>query len=330
MELPISNLMSRSIVSATPRTPLLDVIRTMRDERLSCMVITEKGMPVGIVTERDIVRTLAETLEGDAIDHNASVGSYMSTPPVTLQENATLFEALVIARSHQIRHLPVVSSGGEYIGILTQSNLVQAHFDMIDRQTEVLEKNVLERTAELTEVNARLLALSLTDSLLEIGNRRAMEVDLEHTVSGALRHQQPCSIALLDVDYFKRYNDHYGHQAGDQALRDITLIIKAGIRNQDRLYRYGGEELLLLLPNTSVPEATQLLQRLLHSLAQQRLPHQDSPLGFLSLSAGIAGMRTGDDHIQHYRDLISEADRALYDAKENGRNRIAVATPESH
>lgn len=324
MKLLIKDLMTRGIVSATADTPLLDVIRTMRDQRLSCMVVTEKDLPVGIITERDIVHTLAGVLESDRIDPGLRAGSIMSTPPITLPETATLFEALVITRTHHIRHVPVISGAGEYIGMITQSNMAQAHFDVIEQQTEALEKSVLQRTAELTEANQELLELSLTDGLLGIGNRRAMEVDLEHTFSAARRYHRPCSLALLDVDYFKRYNDRYGHQAGDDALKEITDVISAGIRNHDRLYRYGGEELLLLLPDTPAEEAAVVVQRLIDALSRKHIPHEDSPLGYLTISAGLAGMPPGDGEYGNH--LIAAADRALYDAKDSGRNRMVCAS----
>lgn len=325
MDLSIKELMTEGVISACATTPLLELVQSMRDRRLSCLVVTEKGIPVGIVTERDVVHILAQSIEDRDYTQGLCAGDVMSAPPITIQENATLFEALVIARSRNIRHLPVVSTGGDFVGMITQSNLVEAHFALIERQTEALEKNVLQRTAELAEANERLQALSLTDSLLGIGNRRAMEVDLDHTLSGSVRYQHPCCLALLDVDYFKRYNDHYGHQAGDVALQQVATHVQSRIRGSDRLYRYGGEELLLLMPETELVNGTLVVNRLVSSLAESAIPHEQSPLKVLTVSAGVAGIGAPAKPPVTAAGVIEEADRHLYTAKHNGRNCACAA-----
>lgn len=325
MELIISELMTKSVISVGTNEGLLGAIQKMRDERLSCIAVTEKGTPVGIITERDIVRTLAAIMEGSTGSQGLTVADVMSSPAITIQHDASLFEALVISRTRKIRHLPVVSTSGDLVGMITHSDLARTHFDILDRHTEALETSVLERTAELAKANEQLLALSLTDTLLGIGNRRAMEVDLQHTLHGAIRYQRPCSLAILDVDYFKRYNDHYGHQAGDDALKAVTDHVKNAIRGADRLYRYGGEEFLLLLPETDMNYASQVVTRIIISLAEKKIPHEESPLSVLTVSAGVTGIPAPCETPIEYPKLIKDADRNLYTAKDTGRNRAIAA-----
>ena len=325
MEIFIRDLMTRDMVVAYPRTRVLEVVRSMRDQNLPCLVIIEDHKPVGIVTERDLVDTLAKILETDIPLLHTQVDELMSSPPITIKENATLFEALVISRSHKIRHLPVVDSNDEFVGLITQSNLVNAHFHIIERQTEILEKNVQKRTAELTAANQELIALSMTDSLLGIGNRRSMEVDLDHTLASAARYHRPCSLALLDLDYFKKFNDHYGHQAGDEALMQVAKHIEKSMRNTDRLYRYGGEELLLLLTETELNEATHVLNRITRSLEKRAIPHIGSPTNVLTLSAGVVSTTEATlKNSTNKESFIKEADRRLYEAKKQGRNRVVA------
>lgn len=134
----------------------------------------------------------------------------MSTQLVTVHENANLFEALVISKSNQIRHLPVINDQGRLVGLVTYTDLVTAHYRVIEAQKEIFERAVAEWTEELMEINKKLQEISLEYPLLRIGNRRAMEIDLEHTHATAYRYQGPYAIILLDVDHFKLYNDYYG------------------------------------------------------------------------------------------------------------------------
>lgn len=188
-------------------------------------------------------------------------------------------------------------------------------------QRAVMEQAVADRTEELRNANRQLESLSMEDALLGIGNRRAMEVDIGHTHSLASRYTRPYCVALLDIDYFKRYNDHYGHMAGDLTLQRVTRVIQHVIRRSDRLYRYGGEEFLLLLPDTQESGARLLAQRIVDELSAAAVPHEKSPYGAVTLSVGIAEHRQAKAGNWHA--LVNAADQALYRAKEAGRNRVA-------
>lgn len=312
--------MSAAVSHASPTTPFAEVVTRMRDGRHSCTVITERDMPVGIVTERDIVIALATHLENNE-GIPLTAGDIMSHPPVTIPEQATLFEALVIANSNKIRHLPVVRRNGTLCGVLTYTDLVKAHFRSVDESTESLNQAIMERNAELVAANEQLQSLSLTDPMLQVGNRRAMEVDLQHAIDAAERYHKPLAIMLLDVDYFKAYNDHYGHAGGDTALQEIAAHIRDGLRNSERVYRYGGEEFLAILPETSLPGAIIAAERLLDALEHKSIPHAASPLGQLSFSVGIAA-REGNDTETSMASLIKQADAQLYAAKHAGRNTV--------
>lgn len=179
----------------------------------------------------------------------------------------------------------------------------------------------------MQQANEQLKSLSLVDALTGLGNRRAMEVDLEHTHSQALRYNRSYSVALFDVDHFKLYNDSYGHKAGDSALRTISDHLQKSIRTCDRLYRYGGEEILLIMPETTLYGALILADRILASLAGLKIPHEKSSHNFITLSCGVACQMEVNGY-SNWEGLVDLADRGLYSSKNNGRNRATIIPPE--
>ena len=324
-EIAVSRLMSSHVEYVGPGTTLAEAATLMHAQRHSCLVVAEDERPVGIITERDMVRALAEVLRGTSLDE--TVAGCMSAPAVVVSENAGLFEALVLCRTRRIRHLPVVDAKGRIAGILTQSDLVRAHLEMIESQRDLIERAVAERTSELEEVNERLKALALEDSLLGIGNRRAMEVDLQYTHEAALRYGSAYSLALFDVDSFKKYNDTYGHAAGDDVLRAISDSMRCGIRKSDRLYRYGGEEILLVLPQAVEDDASKVCGRLIEQLHDLAIEHNASRHDVITMSCGIATVRDASLLAKGWRGVVKLADKALYQAKAAGKNRFVVYHP---
>lgn len=321
-EIPIKNLMTCDAELLPRTTPLHQVIHAMRSRRQSCCLIGENGKPAGIVTERDLVQVMEDLLENPSLSEKPA-SEYMAAPVHTIQSDQSLFDALVISKAERIRHLPVVDSCDRILGVVTQTDLANAHFHVIEMQHALIERAIEDRTEELLTANRELQSLSMEDALLGIGNRRAMEVDMEHTHSLAVRYEHPYTVALIDIDHFKSYNDCYGHQAGDRALQQVTGVIQRMIRKSDRLYRYGGEEFLLLLPDTTSSGAQILAKRLVEALHTSRLPHKESQYSVVTMSAGLADYRAGDNNCDTWEAIVHNADQALYQAKEAGRNRVA-------
>jgi diguanylate cyclase (GGDEF)-like protein len=323
MDIFVKDLMSANVVSIDPETVLVDAIQTMLDHRYSCMVIVQEQFPLGIITERDIVRLMAEFFTNRP-KCPILVKDVMSVPVATITEQATLFEALVVSTAQKIRHLPVVDNEGRILGLVTQSDLAKAHFHIFEKQREVIENSITSRTKELQQANEQLKELSMIDALMGIGNRRAMEVDLDHTHALALRYQRTYAVVLFDVDYFKLYNDTAGHPAGDEVLRKISAYLQSCIRKSDRLYRYGGEEILMLLPETHPHGALILAERIVEGLADLKIPHPASSFSVVTMSCGVGCQIQESAHVS-WQDVISLADTALYQAKHSGRNRACGA-----
>jgi len=124
----VSELMTQDVVTCTPDESLVDVVKTIASKRFSCLVVVENEKPVGIITERDLVEVLADTLHGVTWEQ-LSVKHFMTSPIVTITEDLTLNEAILITRSHKIRHVPVVDPQGRLKGILTQTNIVEAYYN---------------------------------------------------------------------------------------------------------------------------------------------------------------------------------------------------------
>lgn len=163
----------------------------------------------------------------------------------------------------------------------------------------------------------RIEELSITDSLTQLYNRLKLDESLFKEVERANRYQRDLSIILFDVDHFKKVNDSYGHQAGDAVLIDIAYLLKQAIRSTDVAGRWGGEEFLVICPDTELEGATELSERIRTAIAE----HGFEGVGNVTSSFGVARLMTKDS----VDDLLADADAALYRAKDGGRNRVAVA-----
>ncbi|WP_447739409.1 membrane-associated sensor domain-containing protein [Aeromonas veronii] len=165
--------------------------------------------------------------------------------------------------------------------------------------------------------------LAKQDPLTGVANRRHFNIELDRALAHSQESGAPLSLILVDVDYFKRFNDHYGHQVGDMCLKEVAQALNRAVRTpSDLVARYGGEEFVLLLPNTDRQAAASVAQRLQDGLASLQLEHLASDVApWVTLSQGIASNVSGEGASQ----LLERADQALYRAKESGRNQFCVA-----
>ena len=196
------------------------------------------------------------------------------------------------------------------VRIIDLQNLVTA------RQIEVHKIN-----ARMAILNRKLQELATTDDLTKLNNRRCMLERLRENWTLAERHQRPMSFIMLDVDHFKRFNDSYGHEAGDVVLVQVAARIKSQLRNADVCGRLGGEEFAVLCPETDLEGAAQVAERIRDAIETHRLTHNGVSLS-VTISAGVA--QRSQQH-PNCDALIAEADRALYAAKNAGRNRVGLS-----
>ena len=186
-----------------------------------------------------------------------------------------------------------------------------------------------EAEIALAEANLALGKMAHIDGLTQIPNRRSFDQTLQREWQRLRRAQKPLSLLLADIDFFKKYNDHYGHQAGDDCLRQVGQALSgAGMRSIDLAARYGGEEFVLLLPEVDPTGALTIGRRALKAIGDLKIPHAESEArDTVSISMGAATLTP--DWTGNPEDLIALADAALYRAKEEGRNRVVTAEGES-
>lgn len=189
-----------------------------------------------------------------------------------------------------------------------------------------LERKVTARTEALKEVNDQLELLAITDPLTGLANRRRLTDMLDAEWRSALRTQTSIGIAMLDIDHFKLYNDHYGHPAGDRCLRGVATAIGRTIRDTDLLARYGGEEFVIVLPGASAAVTMVVAERVRQSVADLAEPHLRTTAQIVTISVGIA--TTVPTPGTSAEQLIKLADTELYRAKGAGRNRISVSADQ--
>ena len=242
-------------------------------------------------------------------------------------------QQLVIAgteRLFQTLLVPVTDAAGRVSHIsgtardLTSFLSAQKALEKLNRE---LEQRVEERTqalnqanAELREANQVLEKLAALDSLTELANRRCFFEHATTEVVRAQRYGHPLALQMLDIDHFKAINDCYGHAAGDSVLQQLASVLRSNLRHNDMAARIGGEEFVVLLPETRLEDAALHAERLRHAVEEIKLPFSQEMQG-ITVSIGVASLGTGELSAEP---MLTRADNALYRAKTEGRNRVEV------
>lgn len=188
---------------------------------------------------------------------------------------------------------------------------------------------MVEKGLALERANEQLLRLSTTDGLTGIANRRMFDQTLQNEWQRCARSHASLSLLMIDIDHFKRYNDHYGHQTGDECLRQVAhILVLCAKRSGELVARYGGEEFAILLPGVDAAEALAIARRCLEQMEGAHIAHADSPVSpWLTVSIGVASLLVSPQESRST--LLQQADGALYCAKKAGRARLEVYDPEA-
>ena len=186
--------------------------------------------------------------------------------------------------------------------------------------SQAMQSQLNKANAEMDQLRSELAQvreIALTDGLTGLLNRRAFDETLSDIIQNS--GNSSTYLSILDIDHFKRVNDTYGHTIGDNVIKYVASLMKKHAHSHHHIARYGGEELAIIMPNTSKPEAINVSEKIRIEMEKSRLKRKtdNTPLGSITVSIGIAELQTGDDA----ESLIIRADKALYRAKENGRNR---------
>jgi diguanylate cyclase (GGDEF)-like protein len=217
--------------------------------------------------------------------------------------------------------LPIIIGGG--MGFLT-GFLLNKNNSLVSKlksANTMLEQQVKERTIELVKKNDELEKLSNTDALTNLSNRRHLDSVLRMECRRLSRINSNLSVILCDLDYFKQYNDDYGHQAGDDCLKQIAKVMRSNLcRSTDFIARYGGEEFIIILPDTNLEVAMHSAEKMRLLIEKTDIKNTDFNTS-VTMSFGVAMVSTQSTLIEE-SSLIAEADRALYAAKHKGRNTV--------
>jgi diguanylate cyclase (GGDEF)-like protein len=186
-----------------------------------------------------------------------------------------------------------------------------------------LHRRLASRSAELRDDNTRNYLASRTDSLTGVGNRMRLDEEVATLLSRAQRYGHKCSLAICDLDFFKSFNDNFGHVAGDEALRAVAEGMRKNLRSADAVFRYGGEEFVILLIEQPLADAESAMERMRAEIERLAIPSANG--GPLTVSVGVAEIDPANDHTPEI--WIARADEALYEAKSRGRNRVVSTRP---
>ena len=177
---------------------------------------------------------------------------------------------------------------------------------------------------KLEDANAKLALLSKIDHLTQLNNRGAWEAYLEREYNRSKRSQHECSVVMFDIDHFKKVNDTYGHQAGDEVIRRTSALLKDTMRNTDIAGRYGGEEFAVILVDTCAKDALVFTERLRKRIEAEVVEYEEFKIKF-TISLGVSGLT---ENCGSYLSWLEQSDKALYECKESGRNQSKVYTKD--
>jgi diguanylate cyclase (GGDEF)-like protein len=252
-----------------------------------------------------------------------SADAHGTLPPATLTPPAVVLAAAADAQpssSADRRAYPLVLAG-----LVTA--VLEVETPVVDEDTEKVLVSLLATAAaslESAHLHSTARELADMDGLTHLPNRRRFELDIDTEWERCRRYGRPMSLVMMDLDHFKRLNDEHGHLLGDQVLREVATAVGAVLRTTDTAYRYGGEEIVVLLRETGLEDAVAAAERLREAVSAISLA--DHPQVSVSTSAGVAARHST---MSHYTGLVAQADKALYEAKRLGRDRVAVAGPRA-
>ncbi|MGI8503209.1 MAG: GGDEF domain-containing protein [Hassallia sp.] len=185
-----------------------------------------------------------------------------------------------------------------------------------------------QKYRDLIQKNDVLSAIALADSLTQMNNRRALDLDLPRQIKKARTQKNPLSLIILDVDFFKKLNDTYGHLVGDRVLQLLSARLRNNLRLQDTAFRYGGEEFVIILANTTDEKALSVADRLNRIVSQEPFRINNQLTINVTISLGTASLREEDD--ESGMSMLARADKHLFQAKDTGRNRVISSDYLSH
>jgi diguanylate cyclase (GGDEF)-like protein len=340
MDHQIENWITPDPTTVEEGASLLSAIHKMGAKGIGAILITRGGALCGIFTERDLLRLFSVQSElGFRQSLEQPVESFMTRDPVTAQASEDYDSVYLKMKTHGVRHVPVLD-GERLAGIVSMRDLIhfyqnklESAFNEARQEVENLKRlvNVSENDKIDTLVREIQVyrSLSLTDHLTGLFNKRYFQARLGEEIARAARYGEQLSLIFCDIDHFKAVNDRFGHQSGDEVLRQTAQLLSGAmdelhilsrLRKSDVIARYGGEEFVIILPETGREGAAVAAEKL-RRVVEEHPYRVDGEALRLTMSFGVAELTPGDNGAEK---IIRNADSAMYQAKQGGRNRVAV------
>ena len=297
----VSNLLNGQKINYVHHDmPTKEAIALLQNDLDDALIIVKDKKPIGIVTVRDVLKIFAGNLPQDV-----EISKYMSTPLQTLPKTTTIKKALAFLKEKHFKRAIIEDGYGGILGIITQAEL-----------TRFLYNKWMELSRQTMDIAKEFEKIAKMDPLTKAYNRMKFDEVIESEESRIKRHGISFySIIMSDIDNFKQINDLYGHTVGDNILKEFTEIIEKNIRKNDMLFRWGGEEFIIFLPQTECKNAFVVAQKIRKIVEEHNFTGPDN----ITCSFGISAKIDYEDKITN---IIKRADEALYVAKRNGKNRV--------
>nr|WP_321266356.1 diguanylate cyclase [uncultured Sulfurimonas sp.] len=283
------------------------LLKDMIDNFYDNVIVVQDMKPIGIFTTKDIMKLIKNKVNLDV-----EIQEHMSSPVESIHKNSSIREALTFIKNKNFKRAIVVDDNGYLSGIISQKELISLTYSkwailMKEYQDELSEINLMLQNKNIEYEN-----IASTDALTGLYNRHKFSQLYNSSYKSMIQRHNNMSLIILDIDYFKKVNDTFGHNAGDKTLVQVAHVLLKTLRNVDVVCRWGGEEFLVLLPTVDIKQACLIANKLRKIIEESDI----DIVGNITASFGVAQIREGED----MQDAISRADKSLYLAKDAGRN----------
>ena len=299
--------MNKQIQKVSKDVKTADVLINMAENHYDCVVIMEDKMPLGILTTKDIM-----DLMKNSSDFDVPVSEYMSSPVESLAEDSSIKEAINFMKEKHFKRIVVTNTKGHLAGLILQRELISLSYSKWAILMKQYSKELTEINNLLDKKNKKYEKMASTDQLTGLYNRYKFTELFVLEYNTMTQRDNNMALMMIDIDYFKKINDTYGHNVGDIVLVQVSNLLLKYLRNVDIIGRWGGEEFVVLLPTASLENAVTLAQKIRDGISKYEMEQSLR----VTASFGITEIKSGDE----LEIAIKRADDALYEAKNSGRN----------
>jgi diguanylate cyclase (GGDEF)-like protein len=299
--------LSRRAKWVNKNTKTMDLLQEMIKNDFESVIVIENFKPIGIFTTKDVVRVMKHNE-----DLELNIGFYMSSPVDTISKDCSMKDALEFLKRKRYKRVVVVDEDGKMSGIITQKELISLSYSRWAMLIKEHHEELSQLNASLLYKNKKYEVMASTDALTGLYNRHKFSELYNSSYLTMEQRGNVMSLMILDIDYFKKINDTFGHGIGDGVLIQISHALLKNLRNIDIICRWGGEEFVVLLPAVDLNQATFLAEKLRESIEIFEI----DMVGRVTASFGVTQVNRGDA----LEAVVERADKALYEAKASGRN----------